>query len=168
MARTLAESHLHAFLAACGLRFDGVPNVFAQPCRRVRPPLTEVARAELAAQHAEVERQLWAHPYPVPSAEPFEHAWQRITDQLPDSPRQRAWQLRRARLGIARYGLRRLRTGHEWWWQTPLAQVRAETAATLRQLGHGRFAGMVAGERTARRRSRRRGAQRAVQMELEL
>jgi hypothetical protein len=140
-----ADEHLHAFLAACGLHFDGVPNVFAQPPRRVPAPLNDAARAELAAQYAEVERQLWAHSYPVPSAEPLEHAWQRITDKLPDSARERARALRRARLGIARYGLRRLRTGHEWWWQRPLSAVRAETVRVLKALGHGRFAVLVDG-----------------------
>ena len=75
--------------------------------------------------------------------EPVEHQWQRIVDGLPDDPAERAWKLRSLRRLRVRYGSRRLRAGNEWWWQRPLAVVRAETATALRLLGHAGLARWV-------------------------
>jgi hypothetical protein len=150
-----ADRRLHAFLAACGLRFEGVPYPFEPPgyVRPKPPEPTEAERAELAAQHAELERQLWERPWPVVLPEPtVEERWAELAEQyVHQSPATNAAVLLRLRRDLVRYGVRRLRAGTEAWHQRPLAKVRAETAAALETLGHGRLARWVAAPVRARR-----------------
>jgi hypothetical protein len=153
---------LHALLAACGLRFEGMPPPpFEHPCY-VRPttrPLTEDEQAMLAQVDAELLAQRPC-PVPVPTAE--ERFADLVERYAHESPAARARSLLRIRRDQVRYGCRRLRAGHEWSWQRPLAVVRAETATTLRQLGHAGLARRVEDARRAKPAPRQRG----LQMEL--
>lgn len=134
---------LHALLAACGLRFEGMPPPpFEYPCYR-RPTTRELTDDE-RAMLAEVDAQLLAQrpcPTPAPTAEEWFADY--ADRHAHESPVTRAWVLLRLRRDRVRFGIRRLRLGHEWWWQRPLELVRAETAAALRQLGHADLARLV-------------------------
>jgi hypothetical protein len=160
-----ADRQLHAFLAACGLRFEGVPYPFKKPgwVRPKPPEPTEAERVELAAQHVELERQLWERPWPVVLPEPtVDERWAELVERHEhQSPATNAAVLLRLRRDLVRYGVRRLRAGTEAWHQRPLELVRAESVAALGALGHGRFARWL----TAPVRARRSRAA-AVQMEL--
>ena len=137
---------LHALLAACGLRFEGMPPPpFEYPCYR-RPATRELTDHE-RAMLAEVDAQLLAQ-RPCPTSKQTAEEWfaDYAEQHAHESPATRAWVLLRIRRDRVRYGIRRLRAGHEWHWQRSLELVRAETAAALRQLGHERFARQVEGE----------------------
>jgi len=135
---------LHALLLACGLRFEGVPTLPLELPGYVRPTtcreLTDAERAMLA----EVDAQLLAQ-RPCPTSEPSveERFADLVERHAHESPATRAAELLRIRRDRVRYGLRRLRIGHEWRWQRPLELVQAETAAALRQLGHAGLARWV-------------------------
>lgn len=141
---------LHALLAACGLRFEGMPPPpFEHPCY-VRPatrPLTEAEQAMLAQVDAELLAQ---RPCPVPTTTADERFAELVARHAHESPAVRARSLLRIRRDRVRYGCRRLRLGHEWSWQRPLALVRAETANALRELGHAGLARWVEDGRRAR------------------
>ena len=137
---------LHALLAACGLRFEGMPPPpFEYPCYR-RPATRELTDHE-RAMLAEVDAQLLAQ-RPCPTSKQTAEEWfaDYAEQHAHESPATRAWVLVRIRRRLVRYGLRRLRIGHEWRWQRPLAVVRAETAAALQQLGHAELARRIAAQ----------------------
>jgi hypothetical protein len=149
-------------LGACRIEFGGGDLVLERP-GYVRPTtrreLTDAERAMLA----ELDAQLLAQrPCPVPARTAEEWFTEYAERHAHESPATRAWVLRRIRRDRVRYGIRRLRIGHEWWWQRPLKLVRADTAATLRQIGHAGLAQRFEGEVVPVRRVP------AVQMELGL
>jgi hypothetical protein len=138
-----SRDDLHAFLMACGLRFEGVPGLPLELPGYQRPTTRELSDDE-RAMLAQVDAQLLAQrpcPTPAPTAEEWfaEYAERHAHE----SPATRAAVLLRIRRDRVRYGVRRLRLGHEWWWQRPLELVRAETAVALRRLGHAGLARWV-------------------------
>ena len=138
---------LHALLLACGLRFEGVPTLPLELPGYVRPTTCRELTDDERAMLAEVDAQLLAQrPCPTPPRTADDWFAEYAERHAHESPATRAWVLLRIRRDRVRYGVRRLRLGHEWWWQRPLELVRAETAAALRQLGHERFARQVEGE----------------------
>jgi hypothetical protein len=136
----LSRDELLALLAACGLRFEGMPPPPFERPGYVRPTTRELTDDE-RAMLAEVDAQLLAQrpcPTPAPTAEEWFADY--ADRHAHESPVTRAAVLLRIRRDRVRYGIRRLRAGHEWHWQRPLELVRAETAAALRLLGHAGLA----------------------------
>jgi hypothetical protein len=143
---------LHAFLMACGLRFEGVPGLPLELPGYVRPTTRRELTDDERAMLAELDAQLLAQrPCPASSPSAEERFADLVERHAHESPATRAWVLLRIRRDRVRYGVRRLRIGHQWWWQRPLALVQAETAAALRQLGHTGLARWVEGEVTKMR-----------------
>jgi hypothetical protein len=160
-----SRDDLHAFLMACGLRFEGVPGLPLERHGYQRPTAGRELTPDERAMLAEVDAQLLAQrPCPVPARTAEEWFAEYAERHAHESPAIRAAVLLRIRRDLVRHGIRRLRIGHEWWWQRPLVLVQTETAAWLRQLGHAELARRVDGE--AATVSVRRGP--AVQMELGL
>jgi hypothetical protein len=162
-----------AALGACRVEFGGNDLVFERPgyvhpVAALRASLTDEQRAELSAQAAELDARLFAQRAPWPEPTPAERFDAFVQDQRGGtehwSPATRAAVQRARRRGLVRYGVRRLRAGNEWRWQRPLAEVRVETAAALRELGHAGLARRVEGGTHAAKRTRGR----AVQLELGL
>jgi hypothetical protein len=154
-------------LGACRIEFGGGDLVLERPGykRPTTPELTDDERAMLA----EVDAKLLAQrPCPVPARTAEDWFAEYAERHAHESPATRVWVLLRIRRDRVRYGIRRLRIGHEWWWQRRLELVRAETAAALRQLGHAGLARWI--EAAATRVTTVRPARRpsAVQMELRL
>jgi hypothetical protein len=151
------EDRLHALLAACGLRFEVAPDYpipfeqpgYVHPVTSLRASLADAQRVELRAQAVELDAHLFAQRPPWPEPTPAER-WaalvqdQRERDEQKSAATRAAERLRRRR-DIVRYGCRRLRAGNGYRWARPLAQVRAETAAALRELGHAGLARWVDG-----------------------
>jgi hypothetical protein len=142
------EDQLHALLAACGLRFEGVEPAPFEPVGYVRPTPRALSDAERAMM-AELDAQLLSErPCSVPSAQTPAESWALAEERQAErvagwTPATRAAMRLRDLRGRVRYGCRRLRAGNEYRWARPLAVVRAETAATLRQLGHAGLARVV-------------------------
>ena len=142
------EDKLHALLAACGLRFEGVEPPPFEPVGYVRPttrPLTEAERAMMAELDAKLLAQ---RPCSVPSAQTPAERWAQFEERQRE--RVAGWTLatraamkRHSLRGTVRYGCKRLRAGNEYLWARPLAVARAETAEALRQLGHAGLARVV-------------------------
>ena len=155
---------LHAFLMACGLRFDGVAGLPLELPGYVRPTTRELTDAERAMLVA-VDAQLLAQrPCPVPQATSEERFADLVEQHAHESPATRAAVLLRLRRDRVRYGVRRLRRGDAWipsrW---SLEQARTDAVVALRQLGHGRLASVVEEHDVAARRAAPSG-----QMELGL
>jgi len=142
----LSRDALLALLAACGFRFEGVPPPPFERLGYVRPTTRELTDDE-RAMLAEVDAQLLAQ-RPCPTSKQTAEEWfaDYAERHAHESPATRAWVLLRIRRDRVRHGIRRLRIGHDRWWQRPLELVQAETAMALRQLGHERFARQVEGE----------------------
>ena len=156
------EDKLHALLSACGLRFEGVEPPPFEPVGYVRPttrPLTEAERAMMAEFDAQLlsERPCAVH------APTTEERWTELANRERErtehwSPATRASMRRHGLRETVRYGCRRLRAGNEYRWARPLAAVRAETVAALRELGHPTLGSIVLGDQVdanALRRVRR-------------
>jgi len=171
---------LHALLSACGLRFEQPSSSehpdwvewpipferpgYVHPVTILRASITDEQRADLAAQAAELDTQLFAQRPPWPEPTPAER-WAEVEERerfrwsLYSDAERTALRLR-SRRDRVRYGCWRLRAGNEYRWARPLAVVRVETAEALRELGHVRFARWVDGDATPTRRGS------AVQLEL--
>lgn len=104
-------------------------------------------------------------PWPAPTAAERWAAFVQDQSERDEhkSPATRAAEQLARRRSLVRYGCRRLRVGNERRLLRPLAAVRAETAALLRELGHARLSRVVEGKAEVARRSVP-----AVQLELGL
>jgi len=126
------------------------------PKLAMHPPLTEAERAMLAEHDAKLLVQ--RPPWPAPTADEREANLEWEREKLIATWGSRAAAVRHQRRHRVRYAVKRLRAGAAWVSLRPVANVRSDGVAALRELGHERLADMLAWAR--------RGA--APQMELGL